>query len=77
MGRTSLNKATKKRGAKAIDINEKWCKACAICVEVCPKHVLMMQDLVAKVVDLDACIVCGRCEISCPDFCIEVIPDDQ
>lgn len=65
-------------GKKKIDkiiINEKWCKGCGICVDICPKHVLVMDGLVAKVIHLDDCIVCGRCEISCPDFCIEVFPE--
>ncbi|MBN1551028.1 4Fe-4S binding protein [bacterium] len=73
----SLSKETSnKLKLKAIIINEKWCKGCAICVDVCPKQVLAMDGLVAKVINPEACIVCGRCEISCPDFCLEVFPDD-
>jgi 2-oxoglutarate ferredoxin oxidoreductase subunit delta len=55
-----------------IDINENWCKGCEICVEVCPKNVLKMEDFVAKVVDLDSCIECMLCEVLCPDFAIVV-----
>ncbi len=74
-----MNKAAAKKGKKIkeIAIREAWCKGCAICVEVCPKQVLVMDHLVAKVANLEACIVCGRCELFCPDFCIEVIPDQQ
>ena len=55
-----------------IDINEAWCKGCEICVEVCPKKVLKMEDFVAKVVDLDSCTACMLCEVLCPDFAIVV-----
>jgi len=55
-----------------IDINEPWCKGCEICVEVCPKKVLKMEDFVAKVVQLDNCIECMLCEVLCPDFAIVV-----
>ncbi len=66
-----------KKKIKEIVINTNWCKGCRICVSVCPKHVLAMDQLVATVVDLDSCIVCGLCEMSCPDFCIEVIPEGE
>lgn len=64
------------RKASEIVIRKAWCKGCAICVEVCPKKVLVMDRFKAKVADLDRCIVCGRCEDACPDFCLEVIPQD-
>ena len=55
-----------------IEINEAWCKSCEICVEVCPKNVLKMEDFVAKVDDLDSCTECMLCEVLCPDFAIVV-----
>ena len=60
-------------------INEPWCKGCKICVEICPKNVLAMDGLVAKVVDIDSCTGCLLCEQLCPDFAIivETISDDQ
>ncbi len=72
----AINKRAKKK-LKEIVIHEKWCKACGICVDICPKHVLEMDFLVAKVVRPDDCILCGRCEMACPDFCIQVITDDE
>lgn len=56
-----------------IQINDAWCKGCAICVEFCPKDVLMMQNGLARVKDLEACNACGLCELRCPDFAIVVI----
>ncbi|MBN1295314.1 ferredoxin family protein [bacterium] len=72
-GDSALSKVKK---VKAIRIREEWCKGCGLCVEVCPKHVLVMNRFKATVADLDACIVCCRCEDICPDFCLEVIPED-
>jgi 2-oxoglutarate ferredoxin oxidoreductase subunit delta len=72
-----LNKQSKPKKLKSIEIKESWCKGCAICVDACPKGVLEMDHLIAKVVHLENCIICGRCEVSCPDFCIEVILDEN
>jgi 2-oxoglutarate ferredoxin oxidoreductase subunit delta len=57
-----------------IIINESWCKGCEICVDICPRDVLKMEDFVAKVVDIDQCTGCMMCELLCPDFAIVVHP---
>ncbi len=56
-----------------VDVNSSYCKGCEICVQVCPKNVLAMNDRQkAIVVHLDACSGCLNCEIYCPDFAIDV-----
>jgi len=56
-----------------IEINDAWCKGCAICVEFCPKDVLQMTPLdKVEVKALEACTKCLRCEQLCPDFAIVV-----
>jgi 2-oxoglutarate ferredoxin oxidoreductase subunit delta len=55
-------------------INEKYCKACHICVEFCPKQVLEMRGTCVAVKNLEACIKCMQCELRCPDFAIQVNP---
>ncbi len=57
-----------------IKINKAWCKGCEICVDVCPRQVLEMQDFVAVVKDIDQCTFCQLCELLCPDFAIVVHP---
>jgi 2-oxoglutarate ferredoxin oxidoreductase subunit delta len=54
-------------------INRDWCKGCRICVELCPKKVLELddQEKVAAVRTQD-CICCRLCELRCPDFAIEI-----
>ncbi len=53
-------------------IVEKYCKGCDICVAFCPKDCLKVNNRTGKVeiVDNDACILCGQCEMRCPDFAI-------
>ncbi|MEG2174808.1 MAG: 4Fe-4S binding protein [Oscillospiraceae bacterium] len=54
------------------EINKKWCKGCGICVTLCPKQVLGIQDEKVEIVNAEACIKCHLCEYRCPDFAIFV-----
>ncbi len=49
------------------------CKACGICIELCPTHVFDATELgeavVARPEDCNRCLLC---ELHCPDFAIEV-----
>lgn len=63
-------------------INQNLCKGCGICISVCPKNVIIMSEeqnkkgyTVAKVENIDFCIKCKLCEISCPDLAIYVEKD--
>lgn len=57
----------------SIAINTAYCKGCEICVQICPKQVLVLDDRQkASVQAADRCIGCLNCEIYCPDFAIEV-----
>lgn len=56
-----------------ISVHEGWCKTCGICIEFCPKDVLIPNHQGKPVPkDIDACIKCGLCELRCPDFAITV-----
>jgi 2-oxoglutarate ferredoxin oxidoreductase subunit delta len=68
-----VNCMAKKRVLKEHRINREWCKGCGICVELCPKQVLELDDKdKVTVVRPENCICCRLCEIRCPDFAIEV-----
>ena len=57
-----------------VSIDESGCRACNLCVEICPTDVLEMDaagDL-AKVVREDDCIGCTSCMYLCPSRCLEV-----
>lgn len=60
-------------------VNTSNCKACDICVSVCPSGVLgMVYDAsstlgaMISVNNPESCIGCNECELSCPDFAIYV-----
>ncbi|MGD9971015.1 MAG: 4Fe-4S binding protein [Sulfuricurvum sp.] len=60
-------------------VDESRCKACDICVSVCPAGVLAMRleptstlGAMVEIVALEACIGCNDCELNCPDFAIYV-----
>ena len=47
-----------------------WCKACGICMALCPQDVLGAEAVTNKVVLLapENCTGCGLCELACPDY---------
>lgn len=65
--------ATPKKTPRSIAIDLDLCKACGICVSLCPQSVFdsdaLGQPVVAR---LDDCISCSFCERHCPDFAIEI-----
>ena len=57
---------------KELRINPDWCKGCGICVAFYPKGALeLVNDKVHKVEDA-GCILCGQCELRCPDYAIYI-----
>ncbi len=65
---------TFKSGGAIIFVNEHWCKGCGICVEVCPKNILVMDGREKPaLLDADHCTGCLRCELLCPDFALLVV----
>jgi len=55
-----------------IEISQKLCKGCGICVDFCPTNALHMSGEYAAIRDLDACTGCQLCDLRCPDFAIQV-----
>ena len=60
-------------------VDESRCKACDVCVSVCPSGVLAMRPepkstlgAMIQIVAPQSCIGCNDCELSCPDFAIYV-----
>ena len=61
-----------------IKIDKKRCKACYLCMEVCPKKLikkgaeanLLGHFPVIFVDDEKQCIACGMCAMRCPDMAI-------
>ena len=64
----------------SVKINESRCKGCELCISVCPKSVLQINDESvnkmgyhpAEVRIQDECTACANCAIMCPDGAISV-----
>ncbi len=70
---------TENPGDQPVWVNTSNCKACDICVSVCPSGVLGMvyekTSTLGAMISIDhpeSCIGCMECELSCPDFAIYV-----
>ena len=60
-------------------IDERYCKGCLICVDICPTNALKLsEEIYAKGYilptedDMSRCKDCGLCELMCPDFAIAI-----
>ncbi|HXG31713.1 MAG TPA: ferredoxin family protein [Thermodesulfobacteriota bacterium] len=55
-----------------ITLNQRFCKGCEICVEICPNKCLEMEGPYPVVRDINLCSKCMLCELECPDFAITI-----
>ena len=57
----------------SVNVIGKLCKACGICIALCPTKVFTATpEGKALVSNESACTGCLSCEMHCPDFCVEV-----
>ena len=64
---------------KKITVDEALCKGCGLCVNACPKKLMILSDRLgdkgyhpAECSDDDACVSCAICAVMCPDAAIKV-----
>ena len=58
-------------------IDRRFCKGCGICVALCPKNILFIdEENKACVAEREMCIGCRQCEFHCPDFAILMEDED-
>ncbi len=62
-----------------VEFIESRCKACGLCVEVCPTKILALSDKLnangyhpVYCLDMEKCIACKSCATICPDVVITV-----
>ena len=63
-----------------VNIDDFFCKGCGLCVEVCPTHILALDNEVitakgyhpAHCTDENKCTGCATCALVCPDVAITV-----
>ena len=60
--------------ARQLMVTASWCKACGICMALCPQDVLGADEVTNKVVLVapEECTGCGVCELSCPDYVFSI-----
>lgn len=59
---------------KKLELTIGWCKACGICMQLCPRDVLGEAEVTKKVTLIapEKCNGCGLCELACPDYVFTV-----
>ena len=56
-----------------VQLDLELCKACGVCIELCPEKVFDRDKLGNPVLSRpEDCSQCLLCELHCPDFAIEV-----
>lgn len=62
-----------------IEIDKERCKACGMCIAVCPKGIIALSEGLnhtgshyAKQTDREKCTGCRQCGLICPDSAISV-----
>ena len=62
-----------------LSIDKDWCKGCQICINTCPKHLLILSEDLNKVgyhyavhLKPDQCNGCGLCAQMCTDMAIQI-----
>ena len=59
-------------------IKRNWCKGCGICVALCPKKILELDQWEKAVVSrTEDCVCCKLCESWCPDLAIQVSTEQE
>lgn len=61
------------------------CKGCGLCVSVCPKNILWLDETKTNtkgyhpsgISDQSLCIACGNCARVCPDSVITVLKHEE
>jgi len=57
-----------------VTIKDEWCKACGLCIRLCPAQVLVaLPNGKASVANMEACTGCRTCILHCPDYCVDVV----
>jgi 2-oxoglutarate ferredoxin oxidoreductase subunit delta len=69
---------SKCKPGEKLHLHRSWCKACGICVAVCPNDGLVLDEQgYPYLKDPELCELCGLCEMHCPEFAIDLCsPED-
>jgi 2-oxoglutarate ferredoxin oxidoreductase subunit delta len=77
-----MKTSPKKKTTEEIIIDDRYCKGCFLCIAVCPKKVMGRGEKrsragysMPRVENLEACISCALCEMTCPDLALTVVQE--
>jgi NAD-dependent dihydropyrimidine dehydrogenase PreA subunit len=57
-----------------LEMDQEKCVGCRMCLFVCPRAVMGLNNGTAVIQNRDACIECGACAMNCPEQAISVRP---
>jgi len=60
------------KNVATLQLNEKRCIGCEMCVNVCPHAVFQVEGKKARIASRDDCMECGACAKNCPTMAISV-----
>ncbi|MCD4814421.1 4Fe-4S dicluster domain-containing protein [bacterium] len=67
-----------------LKIDPDRCKACEMCIAVCPKKIIRFSEKINKTgfrvvacVDEDSCTGCQACALVCPEVAIEIFKETE
>ena len=55
-----------------LQFDSELCTGCGICVDVCPHAVFAQNRRVVHVIQPDACMECGACQVNCAFGAVKV-----
>jgi 2-oxoglutarate ferredoxin oxidoreductase subunit delta len=75
-----VNAAQRRTAFEPLDIATDRCKACELCVHICPKHCLTLDETTVnalgyhpiRLTDAELCTSCALCARICPDVVFAV-----
>ncbi len=56
-----------------LQLDQSKCKACGMCIKVCPRAVFRISGGKACIVNRDNCLECGACALNCERGAITVL----
>ena len=67
-----MNNSVYLKNVVTLQLDEKKCTGCGMCLNVCPHAVFTMNSKHAAIQSRDACMECGACSQNCPANAISV-----